>query len=129
MKEAAVQNHIRLEAANRGVELWRNNVGVLLDQTGRPVRYGLANTSANVNKNIKSSDLIGITPVFVTPEMIGTLIGVFTAVEVKGSDWRYSETDQRAEAQKRFHDIVRSAGGYAGFATSTEDFKRIVENG
>lgn len=60
--ESAIQNKVRLAAAYAGLECWRNNVGVsmVIDEYGnkRPVRYGLANDSAKVNKEIKSSDLI-----------------------------------------------------------------------
>jgi hypothetical protein len=126
MKEHAVASHIRLDAAQLGIDLWRNNVGVLPDQNGRPVRYGLANESAALNKRVKSSDFIGITPVIITPQMIGHLIGVFTAIETKPSDWRMTPSDERALAQANFHDIVRWSGGYAGFARTVQEFRMIV---
>lgn len=126
MKEATIQNQIRLAAAQGGSDLWRNNVGVLLDKTGRPVRYGLANENPNINKVIKSSDLIGITPLFVTPEMVGRIVGVFTAVEVKRGDWKFCPNDEHSLAQKNFHDIVKKSGGFAGFAQSVEDYRRII---
>ena len=34
--------------------------------------------------------------------------------------------DGHAAAQAAWHDIVRQAGGWAGFATSDEDVKRIL---
>ncbi len=127
MKEAAVQQRIRLAAAQMGVDLWRNNTGVLLDSTGRPVRYGLANDSKSLNEEIKSSDLIGLTPTNAYIEGIGwTVVGIFTAIECKKSDWKFNINEKRDVAQKNFHDIVLKAGGYAGFATSVEDFKRII---
>lgn len=129
MKEAGVASHIRLEAPKRNVELWRNNVGVLVDARGRPVRFGLANDSSKLNKKIKSSDLIGITPVRITPDMIGQVIGVFTAVETKKEDWKFNTNDERAVAQKKFHDIVKKSGGYAGFASSVKDFLHIIKHG
>jgi hypothetical protein len=128
MKEHAVASQIRLFAAQRGVELWRNNVGVLTDATGRPVRYGLANDSSGLNKNVKSSDLIGIAPIVVTPDMVGTVVGVFIAIETKASDWVYNPKDERTIAQKNFHDIVKLVGGRAGFAKSVQDFYGIITN-
>lgn len=128
MKEAATASHIRLFAAQNGVELWRNNVGVLVDQTGRPVRYGLANESAAQNKLVKSSDYVGITPVVVTPDMVGKVVGVFTAVETKAADWTFSPTDERSVAQAAFHDIVRRAGGKAGFARTIDEFERLIKS-
>ena len=64
--ESAVQANVRLAAANKGMCLFRNNVGVLKDETGRPVRYGLANDSSKINKVVKSGDLIGWQPLRMT---------------------------------------------------------------
>jgi len=126
MKETPVQQRIRLAAAQSNRHLWRNNVGALMDQYDRLVRYGLANESKRENNRTKSSDLIGITPLLITPAMVGYTIGVFTAIETKKSDWVFSTSDERAVAQLAFHDIVRGACGYAGFATSVEDYYRIT---
>lgn len=126
MKESASASHIKLDAANIGVSLWRNNVGMLMNDRGVPVRFGLCNDSALVNKHCKSSDLIGITSMLITPEMVGQMVGVFTAIETKRTGWVYSENDERAVAQKKFHDIVKSAGGFAGFASSIEEFRKII---
>lgn len=127
MKEAAAASHIRLDAANINVHLWRNNVGVLIDETGRPVRYGLCNESKAENAVVKSADFIGITPVIITADMVGQTIGVFTAIETKKSDWKFYASDKRAVAQKAFHDIVLRLGGFAGFARNVTDFRRIIE--
>ena len=126
MNESSVQNHIRLAAAQQGNDLWRNNCGVLKDDTGRPVRYGLANDNPKINKVIKSSDLIGLTRVFITPEMVGQVFGVFTAVEVKEEGWVFNPRDSHQAAQKAYIDLVLSAGGLAGFAQSVEDYRRII---
>lgn len=115
--ESAVQSRVRLEAAQKGVRLWRNNVGALKDETGRMVRYGLANDTAAVNRVIKSGDLIGIRPVLVTPQMVGATIGQFVSREVKAGGWRYTGTDREA-AQLRWAELVISMGGDAAFASS-----------
>lgn len=127
MKESAVANHIRLAAAQNGIELWRNNNGAFQDETGRWIRYGLCNDSAQLAKNIKSSDFVGMAPVLITPDMVGQVLGVFVAVETKPSDWVFRESDKRAVAQSKFHDIVKRAGGFAGFARSVEEFLRIIK--
>ncbi len=128
MKESASASHIRLFAAQNHVELWRNNVGACEDHTGRLIRYGLCNDSPALAKRVKSSDFIGITPVYIAPNspLIGRVVGLFTAVETKASDWKFSPTDERALAQAAFHDIVRRAGGLAGFARDVEEFRKIV---
>jgi hypothetical protein len=127
MKESAIASYIRLDAAYLGVDLWRNNSGAFQDETGRWVRYGLCNESAQQSAIIKSSDLIGITPVMITPDMVGQVIGVFTAIETKPTDWRLIPSDDRGLAQKKFHDIVKKAGGFAGFASTIEQFRKIVK--
>jgi len=126
MKESAVQQHIRLDAAQLGIDLWRNNSGAFQDETGRWIRYGLCNESKALSKKVKSSDLIGVTPVVITPEMVGQTIGVFTAIETKPSDWRMVPSDERATAQEAYCDIVRRAGGYAGFARNVIEWRRII---
>lgn len=83
-----------------------------------PVRFGLANDSPEVNKICKSGDLIGWTPVLVTPDMIGQYLPVFTSVEVKALTWRPALSGGKFEheqAQRNWAAIVREAGGFAGF--------------
>jgi hypothetical protein len=112
--EHDIQNQIRIAASAAGWRVWRNNVGVLIDKRGVPVRYGLANDSAQVNKQFKSGDLIGIRPVLIAPEHVGHTIGQFVSLEVKRPDWR---RDDRTDAQEHWRDLVLSLGGYAKFTT------------
>jgi hypothetical protein len=116
LSEAAVQNNVRLEAGRKGVRLFRNNVGATYDKEGNFIRYGLANESSQMNKAIKSSDLIGIRPILVTPQMVGYRVGVFVAREVKRGDWRYAG-DPAEQAQLNFIQLITSLGGDAAFAT------------
>ena len=114
--EAAVQNMIRLEASRKGLRVWRNNVGACQDESGRFIRYGLANDSQKMNAAIKSSDLIGIRPVKIAPGHVGHTIGQFVAREVKAGDWKYRGTKREA-AQLAFLTLVNSMGGDASFAS------------
>ena len=68
--------------------LFRNNVGMLMDRHGTPVRYGLCAGSA---------DLIGWT--------MRRGVAVFTAVECKSASGRLSER------QRRFLEVVNEHGG------------------
>lgn len=127
MKESAVSNHARLRAAQLGLDLWRNNSGGFYDENGRFVRYGLGSFVPEKDKK-KSSDYIGITPIFITPQMVGSIIGTFTAMEMKEQSWKYNPNDKHSLYQKNFLDIVRKAGGRAGFVTCDEDVDRIIRN-
>lgn len=119
--EARVQSEVRLEAARYGVHLWRNNVGVLTDDRGRPVRYGLANDSAQLNAVLKSSDLVGWRPVVVTPDMVGRTLAVFCARECKAEGWTFRGTD-REIAQQRWLDMINQNGGDAAFVSGLGSF-------
>lgn len=114
--EAWAQSVVRLEASEKGVKLFRNNVGVLEDKTGRPVRYGLGNDSAQQNEIIKSADLIGIRGVVITPEMIGHRFGQFVSVECKSPGWQYTGAG-RERAQMAWMNLINSMGGMAFFST------------
>ncbi|MEE8207128.1 MAG: hypothetical protein V3T82_09275 [Nitrospinaceae bacterium] len=103
--EEAVKARVRLEASQKGILLWRNNVGVAQDPTGRVVRFGLANDSSKLNKEIKSADLIGLRPD----------TGQFIARETKRVDWSYRGSSPE-KAQLKFLLIVQSKGGDACFA-------------
>ena len=114
--EAAVQAAVRLEAARKGVRLFRNNVGALIDSRGVPVRYGLANESKQVNEVMKSADLIGWRPVLIGPQHVGQVIGQFVSREVKAVGWHYTGND-REPAQLAWAQLVTAGGGDAAFCT------------
>lgn len=119
LSESAVQTNIRLEASRLGIKLWRNNVGagkVLADNgTESFIRWGLANESKQMNKLVKSGDLIGIRPVTITQAHVGTVIGQFVSREAKHGAWSYSGTD-REVAQLAWISLVNAMGGDAAFA-------------
>lgn len=116
MTEAAVQSRVRLEAAQKGLRLWRNNVGALLDSRGVPVRYGLANDSPQLNKVVKSGDLIGWRPVRITPAHVGTLLAQFVSRECKKPGWKFNG-DEHERAQLRWAEAVMADGGDAAFCS------------
>ncbi len=120
--EAAVQSRVRLAAARAGIRTWRNNVGALRDDRGVPVRYGLANENAAMNARYKSSDLIGCTPVAITPNHVGATLGVFTAWECKPAGWTYAGTKREA-AQLAFLQLVIADGGIGRFVTDEGDIR------
>ena len=116
MNEDEVIQQIRLAASKAGARLWRNNNGAAYDARGHLVRYGLANESERISKEIKSSDLIGIEPVLILPEHVGKIIGRFVSPEVKRTGWTYTGKD-REKAQLAWINLINSLGGRAMFAT------------
>lgn len=124
--EKGVQTAIQIEAPRIGGGLWRNNSGVLADDRGVPVRFGLGNTSKKLNTVWKSSDLIGITPVNVSQGMVGRVVGVFTAMEVKEPGWKKPRKG-REEAQSAFMGTIRAKGGIAAFVQSVGDYRNAVD--
>jgi hypothetical protein len=114
--ESRVQSQVRLAAPHRDMRLWRNNVGVLKDERGVPVRYGLANDSPGLNRNLKSSDLIGWRKLPITASMAGSHVAQFVSLECKRPGWTY-RGDDREVAQARWLGLVAADGGYAKFIT------------
>lgn len=125
--ETVIQQQVRLQMARMGAQLYRNNSGGFQDETGRWIRYGLANDSKKLNQEIKSSDLIGAVPVVIQPYHVGMTLGIFTALECKPSGWHQVPSDKRAVAQAKFHTIIKNVGGFAGFVTDPNDIYRIIQ--
>lgn len=109
MKEQTLRKQIQLKTADTGARLFRNNVGtgwtgkvkdkgdLKIISDPRPFHAGLCKGS---------SDLIGWTPVEITPDMVGQKVAVFTAVELKSGPH-----DKTTKQQDNFLEQVRQAGG------------------
>jgi hypothetical protein len=117
--EANVQSRVRLAAPAHGMRLFRNNVGVLTNQAGTPVRFGLGNESKRVNDRLKSSDLIGWRRFEIQLQHVGSVIAQFVAFECKAAGWAY-RGDEHEEAQQRFLALAIADGGHAKFLTGPE---------
>jgi len=122
--EATVQDRVKLASAQLETplpaRLWRNNSGGMKTETGF-IRFGVASEL----KGVASSDLIGITPVLVQQHHVGSVLGVFTAPEIKHSDWTYSGSVHEQE-QLKFLNMVRRAAGFAGFVTCVDDYYKMI---
>lgn len=120
--EARVQSLVRLEAAQTGVWLTRNNVGATVDpDTGRLIRYGLANESKQQNQRVKSADLIGFRKRVILAADVGTVIAQFVSRECKAEGWRYTGTGREA-AQAAWRDFINTNGGDAAFVSGPGSF-------
>ena len=125
--ESANQNHIRRVLHERGIRLFRNNRGQLLDRRGVPVRFGLANDTVAEGEMLKSADLFGWETVLITPDMIGLHFSRPWSVEVKPDGWKPPGVGPVKDArgkltayghflgQKNWADLVNDEGGVAGF--------------
>ena len=128
--EAKSSQEVKLRAVDYRCKLFRNNSGCLPNREGVPVRYGLGNISKKHNAKIKSSDEIGFTPVLITPEMVGKTIPVFTALEIKTDKFKIKDNyreGSREAAQLKFINIIKEAGGLAGFARNSGDVDQIIQ--
>ena len=119
--EAWAQSAVRLEASEKGIKLFRNNVGALKDERGRLVRYGLGNDSPAMNEILKSGDLIGWRPVVILPHHVGHTIAQFVSREVKAPGWQFTGKG-REGPQLTWENLVNSGGGDAAFATGPGTF-------
>lgn len=123
--ESNVQSRVRLAAPALGMRLWRNNVGVLKDERGVPVRYGLANDTKALNDRLKSHDLVGWRRLLISPGMVGSIVAQFVSLECKREDWQPARpTNARdfahEQAQERWAALVTADGGYSRFVTGPE---------
>jgi hypothetical protein len=114
MTESTIQQQIRLSMSASGSKMFRNNQGSFRDANGRWIKFGIANPGG--------SDLIGWTPIEITPDMVGRTIAIFTAVEVKGPKTRTTPD------QVNFIERIRADGGIAGVARSPADATAITQN-
>lgn len=124
--EGEVQQRVRLDLAAKGVLSWRNNVGATPASCRKcgfkqqPVRYGLANDSAKLNKRIKSADLILGIPRIICPEHVGSKILQLGSLEVKHHGWTPCY-DAHEKAQSAWAALLQHHGGYARFTTGDTD--------
>ena len=123
-KETAIMHRIMLALSEAGCTVWRNEtagawVGRVIHKDGhqvtlsgaRLIRFGVATGS---------SDIIGIMPTVITPDMVGQTLGVFLAVEVK------TATGRATKEQLQFIESVQRAGGVAGIARCPADALQLI---
>ncbi len=131
MNETDVLKLVQLEASRLGIRLFRNNSGAFKDASDRWVRYGLGNVSKKLNTSLKSADLIGVTPIRVTQEMVGQTIGVFTSIEVKatGKLPNVQKLGDRETAQLNWKNLILRFGGYAAILDDPKKLKEVFFRG
>lgn len=120
--EAWAQQQVRFRVAHAGGMGWRNNVGATpakcpdCGTKRQPIRYGLANDSAQLNDKVKSSDLILAIPRVIRPEDVGRTIAQFGSIETKRPGWVYTGKGQEP-GQAAWLALIKKLGGFAAFST------------
>lgn len=124
--EHSIQQRIMLAMSRLGAKIFRINtgtgwVGTLVDKTPKSITLNNPRIlHAGMCKG--GSDLVGILPVTITPDMVSQKIGVFIAIEVKAEKGR-ATADQLA-----FIKMVNDTGGIGFIARSEDDAKKIVDS-
>lgn len=97
MTHGELVNDILLAVSPLGMA-WKNNTGVLRDQTGRPVRYGLPGSS----------------------DVLACIRGRFVGIEAKVG------ADRQRQNQSDFAAAIRAAGGIYILARSVDDVRNTL---
>lgn len=116
-KETLIRKKIQITLSNLGITTWRNNTGKLRNKEGNFVSYGLC---------VGSSDLIGITPVRITKDMVGKVLGVFIAIELKKE--KKDGGKGLTVEQENFIRHINEQGGISGIARNEEDAIYLINN-
>lgn len=122
-------HRLMVAMSDAGSRMFRNNVGngLMIRHGSTSIRNKIIEACAAVAESRGgsayrlqfglcpgSSDLVGLTEIVITPDMVGKRIAVFTAAEVKYGN------DQLQEAQSNFINAVRDAGGIGIVARDVE---------
>jgi len=123
LKESDIQNQILIELSKQGTVAFRINAGSFWAgeiMSNKDNMLLLKNPRKIQGAPEGTSDIIGLTSVMITTEMVGTRVGVFTAIEVK------KPGENPKPHQKNFLKNMRDRGAIAGVARSPEDAVRIL---
>ncbi len=113
VSESRIQAEVRAVLSQRDAttRCWRNMVGAGMIH-GAYMTFGLG---------VGSADLVGIHKALITPEMVGSYIGRFFAVEVKTPKGRLSDE------QKAWAKTIQSFGGIVEVCRSKEDAEDLLK--
>lgn len=112
MTETTLVRRLLAHGSTFKARLFRNNTGMLRDERGNHVRYGLCTGS---------SDIIGWTPVLIGPQHVGRTLAIFTAFECKVGH-NVTTVEQGA-----FLSAVQQQGGIAAVVRTLTDATAAVD--
>lgn len=98
-EETKIQDKVRLELCKKGCKVFRCNVGLFYTQYGEKIRIGTPG----------HSDLYGVKPG-----------GTAFFIEMK------TPIGKASDKQKKFINVMKQMGCYAGFARSVDEALKIV---
>jgi len=130
---SALTNAVRLATSRLGARLFPMTVGKFFGPVHRARRITKTET-ITVNAGdivirqghivsvglVGMSDLVGPSPLKITPEHVGQTVAIYTAGEVKYG------VDRLRQGQPEFLEMVKKMGGRSGVIRSPEDGVRIV---
>lgn len=126
MKEHDIQNEIRLHISQLGRSvIYRGNVGQAWTGS-KAVRMSDGSVTISNAHPFSTGlplgfpDLFGFTMVEITPEMVGSSLPVFTAVEVK------QPGKKPTRAQQHCLEFLQSKNCLAGIAHGVDDAENII---
>lgn len=144
MSEVNVMRRIMKRLSSEGARVFRNNVGQAWTGLAKVIRksgtYYCEEGDVIVKHarrfhgglEVKSSDIIGWTPVEITENMVGKTVAVFTGIEVKSDEKKASAavTSKQAheKGQQNFCAAIRLSGGFSGFAGSEDQALDIIRS-
>ena len=124
MREQGIQNDIRNALAGDCLA-FRANVGLAWTGSkverlpgGRVMIHDARPFSTGLPPGF--SDLFGLVPVTITPEMVGQTVARFFALEVK------TATGRASDQQAKFLAAVQRKGGLAGVVRSPDDARQVL---
>lgn len=119
--EGAVLRTLMLYASEHGAVLFRNTRGIykVAQQDCKSCqRFGFTVSTGLTNG---APDLVGWTPVLITPEHVGKQVAIFTGIEAKREVGGVV-----SEEQRRFLTALELAGAIQGVARSVGDLDDVL---
>lgn len=122
-KESNIQRKMMLKLSNSGSRIFRNNVGKAwigdkYEKFGSDILVFNARRF-HAGLGVGTSDLVGWTPITITPDMVGKKLAVFTGVECKAS-----KNSKATAHQSMFIDAVNDAGGLGIISSNPESIDK-----